>query len=96
MKYRKKPVVVEAYQWESWETSLAKQHEWPQWLRDATWKAAHDTGSLFALDGRACIKTLEGAHAVSDGDYIIQGIAGELYPCREDIFHATYEAVTDG
>jgi hypothetical protein len=39
------------------------------------------------------IKTLEGTHHVSVGDYVIQGIKGELYPCKPDIFTATYEAV---
>ena len=40
------------------------------------------------------IKTLEGDHHVSVGDYIIRGVSGELYPCKPDIFHKTYEAVT--
>lgn len=38
--------------------------------------------------------TLEGKHEVSEGDYIIQGIKGEIYPCKPDIFEATYEAVS--
>jgi hypothetical protein len=39
------------------------------------------------------IRTLEGAHIVSIGDFIIKGIKGEFYPCKPDIFEATYEAV---
>ena len=41
------------------------------------------------------ILTLEGEHVGSIGDWIIQGVAGELYPCKPDIFQATYEAVED-
>ena len=37
------------------------------------------------------IFTLEGAHVGIDGDYIIQGVKGELYPCKQDIFELTYE-----
>lgn len=39
------------------------------------------------------IKTLEGIHTVSEGDYIIKGVKGELYPCKPDIFALTYELV---
>ena len=43
---------------------------------------------------RATIKTLEGDHLSFNGDYIIQGVKGELYPCKPDIFHMTYEEVS--
>lgn len=48
-------------------------------------------------DGATCveIKTLEGVMYASPGDYIIKGVQGEFYPCKPDIFHATYEAVDD-
>ena len=39
------------------------------------------------------IKTLEGVHRVSVGDYVIQGVKGEIYPCKPDIFEMTYELV---
>lgn len=60
-RYRKKPVIVEAYQ-----TSEA----------------------IF-------IPTLEGVMRADPGDYIITGVKGEQYPCKPDIFHATYEALDD-
>lgn len=60
-KYRKKPVVVEAYR----------------------------------TDKEVVIHTLEGDLTAQPGDYIITGIAGEQYPCRADIFEATYEEVED-
>ena len=44
-------------------------------------------------DGRMVIATLEGAHWVNFGDYVIRGVAGEFYPCKSDIFEATYERV---
>ena len=43
--------------------------------------------------GELYIKTLEGIHHVSIGDYIIKGVKGELYPCKPDIFEQTYEVV---
>jgi len=42
--------------------------------------------------GMGWIKTLEGGHVVTPGDWIITGVAGEMYPCKPDIFAATYEA----
>ncbi|WP_425452782.1 hypothetical protein [Ammoniphilus oxalaticus] len=45
--------------------------------------------------GETYIRTLEGDMRVNKGDYIIKGIQGEFYPCKPDIFKATYEVVTD-
>lgn len=45
--------------------------------------------------GAYVIPTLEGTHIVSDGDWIITGIKGERYPCKPDIFEATYEPIVD-
>ncbi len=97
MKYRKKPVVVEAFQMtleRRWDNS-----EWPNWLNQAWNMEPSEPGCLFCIDDsgligqgeRLCIMTLEGAHAVTPGDYIIQGVKGELYPCKPDIFEMTYE-----
>ena len=60
-KYKKKPVVVEAYQ----------------------------------TDKEMLIETLEGTMKANKGDYIIKGVKGELYPCKEDIFYKTYEKVLE-
>ena len=85
MKYRKKPIIVDAYQ-----TSIhGGKVEMPVWLHDAMKK---DT--VYREGGRLYIKTLEGVMVACPGDYIIKGIRGELYPCRPDIFEATYEEVT--
>lgn len=49
--------------------------------------------TLDTTQGSVYIPTLEGAMTVSDGDWIIQGVAGEFYPCKPDIFRRTYERV---
>ena len=82
MKFRKKPVVVEA--WQNTDDPKAM----PLWLDDA-WRAAR---VQFAGGGRIDIHTLEGTMRAELGDWIIRGVKGELYPCKPDIFEATYEA----
>jgi len=95
-KFCKKPVVVEAFQMTK-ERRLSNI-DWPQWLH-AAWDVERDwPGSLQPTekgtgDGTLTIITLEGAHLVSWNDWIIQGIQGELYPCKPDIFEATYEEI---
>ncbi len=85
MKYRKKPVVIEAVRLDF--------DRWPE--IEAFLGADYAPGkcevSEHAFELR--IRTLEGTMLARPGDYIIRGIAGELYPCREDVFVATYEAV---
>lgn len=88
--YRKKPVVIEAFEW----TGGLDQIEDPEWVVDAI---RH--GEIYYQGGDAphlTIETLEGDMRASVGDYIIKGVKGEIYPCKPDIFAATYEAVTDG
>lgn len=89
MKYRKKPVVVEAVQWTG-----SNYYELRKFLKDsctvdiydAAWKAGQ--GAPVAVFK---IKTLEGDMTASVGDYIIKGVQGEYYPCKPDIFEQTYE-----
>ena len=89
MKYRKKPVVIEAVQYKSYEDGLHKWDEVTDWLI-----AAFDYRHLYYdTDFNLFVKSLEGDHHVSDGDYIIRGVKGELYACKPDIFEQTYEAV---
>lgn len=85
-KYRKKPVVIEAEQWFE-----GKQIEGVQdrAMLSELWLGKN------ADDGRYFIPTLEGDHIVKNGDWIITGIKGEKYPCKPDIFEATYEKVDD-
>lgn len=90
MKYRKRPIVVEAFQWD------AKGDTWPEWLAAAGRKRPSTVGSFNCMNGTATIHTLEGQMDVAPGDYIIQGVQGELYPCKPDVFEATYEVVVEG
>lgn len=95
-RYRKKPVVIEAFQMteeQRWDNS-----EWPEWLHLAWNKHPGDAGAFYsdvATGEYIFICTLEGDHKVSYGDWIIQGVQGELYPCKPDIFDATYEVVEE-
>ena len=90
-KFRKKPVVIEAFQMTK--ERRMDNSDWPNWLH-AAWNA----GTLQRVDMSAempdylQIVTLEGLHLVSWNDWIIRGVQGELYPCKPDIFAKTYEA----
>lgn len=93
--FRKKPVVIEAFQL-TLETRASNEN-WPEWLHKA-WNAPFNAeGAVFCEigvgDGPLFINTLEGKMTVSFGDWIIQGVKGELYPCKSDIFAATYDPV---
>ena len=92
MKYKKKPVVIEAvrYDYTHLDHNLDCFDSRPEWLIYAL-----DNGILFFDEGDLLIKTLEGVMLVSNGDYIIQGIEGELYPCKPAIFKETYEKVDE-
>ena len=94
-KYRKKPVVIEAFQMTKnrrWDNS-----EWPEWLNEA-WQREAGEGGMWCNDGgeELFCGTLEGVHAITFDDFIIKGIKGEIYPCKPDIFLETYEKVTEG
>ncbi len=87
-KYRKKPVVVEAWQF----TKENYRKGVPPWIKQSNRKV--ELWSQYGGDvigGE--IETLEGKYQVSENDYIIKGVKGELYPCKPDIFHKTYEEV---
>ena len=92
-KYRKKPVVIEAVQW----TGKNHREMW-DFLTGKADKNIEPIGDNFYIDhtkvaGGLIIKTLEGEHIASIGDYIIKGVKGEFYPCKPDIFDKTYEKV---
>lgn len=89
-KYRKKPVEIEAFEFcKDFMKVGANCKGVPDWGI-----SAYDDGVIYFDDKDECfIKTLEGDHHVSVGDYIIQGVKGELYPCKPDIFEVTYEKV---
>ena len=120
MKFRKKPVVVEATQWfkngdhpldysrtlhryengilrpfspeerkaNEWEGDVVRYYRRPD---DNGWRVCEKCGNC--MNDHGWIDTLEGGHIVCPGDWIITGIKGEHYPCKPDIFAATYEPV---
>ncbi|MDT2663020.1 hypothetical protein P7E02_24375 [Enterococcus hulanensis] len=69
-------------------------NERPEWLKKALYE--DKTIEFFDVPEKLTIHTLEGSIYADIGDYIIRGVQGELYPCKPDIFEATYEAVEDG
>ncbi len=79
--YRKKPVVIEAEQFTGGKVSADLVLKF---CPEAIWHFNHDTLS---------IRTLEGTMSAVKGDWIIKGVKGEFYPCKPDIFEATYEPV---
>lgn len=80
MKYRKKPVVVEAFR--------LGYEAFPKWAEDALFDA-----TLKIEDDHVIVRTLEGVMTANMGTFIVKGVDGELYPCQADIFYQTYERV---
>ncbi len=107
MKYRKRPVVIEALQlrWDNWEAmrefagvgKISDRQPERGWV-DPQGTFRSDSPELLE-DGdipgslALAIPTLEGLMVATEGDWVIRGIAGELYPCKPNIFEATYEAL---
>ncbi len=85
--YRKKPIVIEAIQFTGTGESCTAVTAFLGGSNSGNqrWNSTTNTGGV--------ILTLEGEMAFVPGDWIIRGIKGEFYPCRDDIFRATYEAV---
>ena len=99
-RYRKKPVVIEAFQMT--EERRRNNDDWPNWLHEAWNKPHNEPGAMYPADfpdsdgtDELTIVTLEGNHRVTFGDFIIRGVRGELYPCKPEIFEATYDRVDD-
>jgi hypothetical protein len=88
-RYRKKPVEIEALQLPD---AGRDQHEAAQFL--ARWCDGYVVGAVEGPLSAITIRTLEGDHLASPGDWIIRGVKGEFYPCKPDIFEATYDPVT--
>lgn len=88
MRYVKKPVEVEAHQFDGTHESASQIVHWV--LRSGG-LAYYSTTDMTA--GRVVIRTLEGEMEAPEGWWIIRGVEGEFYPCRDDIFHKTYDQV---
>jgi len=98
MKYRKKPVVIEAIEFLNNECSIKSillfMGQKVELNCDRAHEAFSDYCNNIVKDGLV-ISTLEGNLRASLGDYIIKGVSGEFYPCKPDIFKKTYEKVGD-
>ena len=94
MKYRKKPVVIEAFKYDGDLMNSKGKYYVPEWAVEALKNKTLEIASYG--DAPPCelyVNTLEGQMHVQVGDYVIQGIQGELYPCKADIFEQTYEEI---
>lgn len=85
MKYKKKPITIDAWQFNG------NFQDAPKWVIDAF--DNHEIDVVEEDGPHILIKTLEGAMRGKVGDYVIKGVRGELYPCKGDIFEETYETV---
>lgn len=85
-RYIKRPITVTAVQWDGRNTSEIRDFVG----RNALFRLEEDSfkPTLF-------IKTLEGDMFANVGDFIIKGVQGEFYPCKEDVFYTTYGEITD-
>lgn len=101
MKYRKKPVVVDASPWfkngdhphdddKVFEGHIVRYYRHPDISGDTKCKQCDNI-----MHTHGWIDTLEGGHIVCPGDWIITGVQGKYYPCKPDIFEQTYEKVED-
>lgn len=88
MKYRKKPVVIEAIKWTGSNTD-----EVLGFTGENAFEGNHMVNETTPLERVLRVKTIEGKLTARIGDYIIKGVQGEFYPCKSDIFEATYEKV---
>ena len=85
MKFRKKPIVIEAVKWEG------DLQEISRFFGDFNKYHISDIVEVESL----FIETLEGTHEARKGDWIIKGVKGEFYPCKPNIFEQTYEKVEE-
>ena len=92
-KYTKKPVTIEAIQWT--EENLDAALTWiPSEVIGIRILGMEDSSDSLQWTTEHYIKTLEGDMKITEGDYVIKGVKGEFYPCKPDIFYATYDGPT--
>jgi hypothetical protein len=90
VRFRKKPVIIDAMQFDG---THACAERIVQWVNQSTGYSPEQGGDppILFYYGIMTIRTLEGNMTGSKGDWIIRGVKGEFYPCKPDIFEATYE-----
>jgi hypothetical protein len=100
-RFRRRPIEVEAVRFVEIDegSPVFAGSRIPKWLARAIMLRSRQKGGLWSNDfapDKLAVGTLEGPVFASPGDWIICGFAGELYPCRNDIFHKSYEPVAAG
>lgn len=98
-RYRKKPVVIEAMQWDGTAAGATPVIDWvlangPRAARFVDYDGHEEDGVWVEEPDHIAIDTLEGTMRALADDWVIRGVQDEFYPCKPDIFAATYEAVT--
>lgn len=93
MKFRKKPVIIEAMQFDGWIRTADPICRWANDGAEEPWITYVTIRGVEAED--MMVHTLEGDMGVSPGDWVIKGVKGEFYPCKPDIFEATYDRVQE-
>lgn len=93
MLYRKKPIIIEAIQWNENNLEEVMKFIGSEFKYDENTEYATNKFVYFKFTKRLLLHTLEGTMEVSKNDYIIKGVKGEFYPCKPDIFEQTYEVV---
>ena len=84
-KFRKRPVVIEAWQWNPKDQEDFMPSNWPKWMQGK--------GVKISFGSKLVIPTLEGSMTADKYDWIIKGVIDEIYPCKPGIFEATYEPI---
>ena len=95
-KYRKKPVVIDAYEWRevsAFDLDTDRDVDYYRTPDLDSQKECEHCGDI--MHNHGWIDTLEGGHIVCPGDMVITGVKGEFYPCKPDIFALTYEEVSE-
>lgn len=87
--FRRKPVVIEAFQFSGTEYSASEIEKWSEGRA----KLLIYADDITLNSRKMTVETLEGTMTANEGDWIIRGVKGEYYPCKPDIFAATYEPV---
>jgi hypothetical protein len=92
-KFRKKPVVIEAYQWKPDDMEAAgRVGAWLQ-MNGANFRVLESRGLYIGTLEDGADESVQVEHVASPGDWIIKGVQNEIYPCKPEIFATTYEAV---
>jgi hypothetical protein len=93
--YRKKPVIIEAFQFYMLSPYVGGMDgpAMADYICDNYDCGIPDINAAYIVDDKLMIETLEGTMTADEGDWIIKGVKGEFYPCKPDIFYATYEPV---